>query len=262
MEFVPTLIELALELFDPLGGHVVWAVHCPGGEVHKEGSLGISGPLHLHPLNGVIGEIFGHVVVITADVRRHRGRVAIHRGLPLGGFGIQDAVEVIKANAGRPTVEGAGGGLFPERCQVPLAKGRRGVPTLSKNLGDGGRLLRDDGVVPRKNIGRLGNAAHVDGVVVATSQHGRSRGGAQCGGVELVKRESLTRHAIQCWRRHGTTESRAGSKSDVIEQNQDDVRCPLRRLGHIHRHALRLSDSSPERSAKGWRRFRNSPLGH
>ena len=262
VEAVPTLIELALELLDPFGGHVVRAVHRAGGEVHKEGPLGVGGPLHLHPLDGVIGEVFSHVVIVTSDVGRHGCRVAIHRGLPLGGLGIQDAVEVIKANTGGPPVKGSRGGLLPQRGEVPLAKGRGGVATLSKNLGDGGRLLRDYGVVPGKDVGRFRDATHVDGVVVTTSQHGGSRGGAQCRGVELVKRESLTRHTIERWRRHGTAEGGTGSKADIVQQNQDDVGGTRRGSREGHRDALGLGNRSPEGSTKGSRRFRNSPLGH
>ena len=238
------------------------AVHRAGGEVHEEGPFGVGGPLHLHPLDGVIGEVFGHVVVVTSDVGRHGCRVAIHRWFPLGGLGVQDAVEVIEANPGGPAVKRSRGGLLPEGGEVPLTKGRGGVPTLAKNLGDGGRLLRDDRVVPGKDVGRFGNAAHVDGVVVATGEHGRSGGGAQGRGVELVKGETLTRDAVEGWCGHRTAEGGTGAKSNVIQQDQNDVGSTLRGSRERHRDAPGLGNRSPEGSTKGSRRFRNGPLGH
>ncbi|MGD9092875.1 MAG: hypothetical protein PVF74_08495 [Anaerolineales bacterium] len=33
---VPTIIEHAIVLFDPLSGDMMWGVHGPGGEVHEE----------------------------------------------------------------------------------------------------------------------------------------------------------------------------------------------------------------------------------
>ena len=171
---VPALVELSLELVNPFGGHMVGAVHRAGGEVQEEGSVGITGPLELHPLNGVIGQVFSHVVVVAPDVRSHGSGVSIHRWLPLGGLGIQDAVEVVKTNTSGPAVERPGRRLLPQGRQVPLAKCRRGVTVLTEYFGHGGRLLRNDRVVPGKDVRRLGDATHVHGVVVTSREHGGS----------------------------------------------------------------------------------------
>src|SRR5580700_8534682 len=63
---VPAVVEFALVLVGPLLGNMVRTVNGAGGPVHEEGLVGLEGLVLAEPLNGVVGEIFGEVVVIVA----------------------------------------------------------------------------------------------------------------------------------------------------------------------------------------------------
>ena len=57
---------------------------------------------------------------------------------------------------------------------MPFAETACRVAVLAKQLGDHGGLKGNRRVIPRKTVRNLGNAAHVCGVMVASSQHGSS----------------------------------------------------------------------------------------
>lgn len=63
-------------------------------------------------------------------------RILIEPWLPLRGFSTNEAVEIIKAVTGGPTIEGAhrGGGI--NRCVVPFAERGGVVAVVPQHLGD------------------------------------------------------------------------------------------------------------------------------
>ena len=64
-EFVPTLVELALERLDPLRGNVVWGVRRAGGPVDEEEFIRGRRLLTVHPRQGLFHEVRREVVIFV-----------------------------------------------------------------------------------------------------------------------------------------------------------------------------------------------------
>ena len=217
---------------------MVRAVHCTGGVVEKERPMRIRRALHLHPRNGLVGDVLGHVVVGLIEVW-HDGRVvAVHRRLVLTGLSRQDSIEAVEAQATRPAIEWSGRGLLPSGREMPLTKrcGREAIHV--ENLSDGSGLFGNNRVVAGKNVGTLGDTPHVHCVMVAARHQRCSRGRAQGGGVELVVFQATPSHTVECGGRDRTTKCGARAKANVVEQDHDHVWRTSRRRDNLHRRSL------------------------
>jgi hypothetical protein len=65
---VPTVVELALVLVGPLLGHVVRGMATAGRVVHHPGLLGVLGAHGVQPLDGLVGDVVGEVVLLAVVV--------------------------------------------------------------------------------------------------------------------------------------------------------------------------------------------------
>ena len=172
---IPASVESSRELVDPLARHVMRCMHGGRGEVTQHRSVWRAHALALHPLDGLVGEILGQVVVGIADVRRDRRRLVVDGWLPLRGFCADDAVEAIEAESRRPAIERTGRTLFPGWREVPLAEACGRITVHAQHLGNGGRLGWNRAVVSREGVRDLGDAAHVHRVVIASGEERRAR---------------------------------------------------------------------------------------
>ena len=129
-DLVPALIELALELGDPLLRRVVRCVRGAGRVVRHPRLLRRHRVQHADALDGVVGQIVVEEVVLRV-VRRLDGLDALDDGRrPLAGVAADESVEVLEAQPGRPQVERSGLAAVPVGHVVILAVPGRVVAVL------------------------------------------------------------------------------------------------------------------------------------
>ena len=185
-QLVPTLIELALELRDPLLGRVMRRVGRARRVVLQPGFVGRDGVEHADPLDAAVGQVLVEVVVLGVMGRLDRFDVLDDRRRPLVGIAADEAVEVLEPESGRPEVVGTGLTSMPIGNVVILAV-PGGVPAvLLEHLGKRAAALRHERVVAREAAAELHDDAGRRRVVVAPGQQRRPRGRAERRGVELV----------------------------------------------------------------------------
>ncbi|MFT7649965.1 MAG: hypothetical protein ACI8Y4_004730 [Candidatus Poriferisodalaceae bacterium] len=141
-----------------------------GSEVAEERTIRRAGLLALDPLDCLVGEVFGEVVVVSPDVGLDRRRLVVAGGFPVRCFGADRPVVAVEAHAFWPTVERASWSLLPRRDEMPLAESSGGVAVLAEDLSDGGCFTWDRRVVAGEAVSDLGDAAHVNRVMIAAGQ--------------------------------------------------------------------------------------------
>ena len=147
-QLIPSLIELALVLGNPVCWNMMRSMNGASGKVEKEGLLRRYSVVLMQPVNRVIGQILRQDVTLFRLTRRdHRARAAIELWVPLAVFAAHESVEIIEAKSGRPVIEGPTWPNFPNRCVVPLAKCRSAVAISAQDLSNGCRTLGPDTVI-------------------------------------------------------------------------------------------------------------------
>ena len=96
---VPAVVELALELVDPVLRGVVRRVGGAGRVVGEERLVRRHGLLHPDPADRLVGQVAVEVVVGDVMGRLDRSRVLEDRRRPLVGVAADEAVEVFEAQA-------------------------------------------------------------------------------------------------------------------------------------------------------------------
>ena len=171
------LVELALELLDPLLGRMVWCVTGTRRVVQEERLLGSDRLRVADELDGLVGQILGQVVPVLGLARLIDGVVVVDEiGIPLAGLGAEEAIPALEPAAARP--------VSPRGCEVhlilrtemPLANHVRVPAPLAQNLGKGAVLGRDRAAGVGKADRRLGDARHAVAGVVSPRQKTRSGG--------------------------------------------------------------------------------------
>src|SRR5262252_5988755 len=102
------------------------------------------------------------------------------------------------------------------------------VAILSQALSDGPCTLRYDGIVAGVPSGKLGDDPACDRVVVSPRNQRRARWRAKRRGVEHIVAKSTVRDALEVRRLNGPPECTACSKSNIIRQDQKDIRSARR----------------------------------
>jgi hypothetical protein len=92
----------------PLNFSIVRRMRAARGVIEEERLVRIERVQLIEIGDGLIGHVGGEVVVGIADVGVDAGGVAVEIGLPLIGLAAIEAVEIFKAHARGPLVEGAG----------------------------------------------------------------------------------------------------------------------------------------------------------
>ena len=122
---VPALVELALELRDPLLRRVMRRVGRARRVVGHPGLLRRHRVQHAQARDRVVGHVHVEEVVLLAVRRLDRLDVLDERRLPLVGVAADEAVEVLEAEAGRPQVERARPGSCASRARCGSCRTRR-----------------------------------------------------------------------------------------------------------------------------------------
>src|SRR5262249_1476790 len=121
---VPALIELSLELGNPVLGSLVRSVTVTRSEIYEEGLAWSSGVLRANPVDGPIRQIVDKNVVRVLEWRQHWCRVLKQRGMPLVGIAAEEAIEIFEAQPPGPLIKGSSRTLHPLWNEVVLAKPR------------------------------------------------------------------------------------------------------------------------------------------
>ena len=95
--------------------------------------------------------------------------------------------------------------------------------------------VRTQRAVARSRRCRLGNAAHPDRMVITARQQRSPRRRTQRGGVETVVRQTTRREPVRRRRTTRTTERARRAETDIIEQDDQNVRRTLRRQQGLDR---------------------------
>ena len=216
---VPALVELAPVPVGPLLGHVVGGVGGAGGEVDEERLVAHQGLLLVDPLDGLVGHVLHQVVALFGRLGGlNRGGALVQRRVVLVRLAADEPVEVLEAPAaGRPGVERSRRAGLPHRDLVALAELGRGVAVQLQRLGQRGRGVGPDRVVPGRRGGDLGDPAHPDRVVVAAGEQRLPGRRAQRGGVEPGVLQAGGGQALGRRRADGPAEGAGGPEPAVVD---------------------------------------------
>ena len=229
-QLVPALVELALVLVGPLLGDVMRGVGRAWREVDEEGLIGRERLLLAHPGDGLVGQIRHEVVALFGcPVGRGRGRPFVERRVVLVGLPTNEAEKVLEAVAGAwPVVERAGGAGLPHRHLVALADVSGGIAVEPQRLGEWGAGVRADRIVAGRRGGHLGDAAHPDCAVVATSEQRRSRRRAERRRVEAGIAQPFPGEPLGGGSLARSAKSAGGAEANIVEQDDQHVGRPSR----------------------------------
>jgi hypothetical protein len=228
---VPAVVELTGVPVRPLLGHVVRSMRRAGGEVHEERLVRHQRLLLPHPAHRSVGQVLGQVVALFRGGRRldRRGAV-VQRRVPLVVLPADEPVERLEPTAGRrPRVERPHRRRLPHRHLVALTELRGRVAVQLQRHRERRLRVRPHRAVAGSGRGRLGDAAHAHGVVVAAGQQsltGRRTEGCR---VEPVVPQPVRGQPL---RRRGPTrtpERARSAEADIVQQDDQDVRRTLRR---------------------------------
>ena len=221
---VPPLIELALVLIGPRGGHVVRGVATPGGEVGKERLAGVLRPDTVQPLDCLVGHRIGQVVRAAFVVEAFRGAddplVLGQARIPLPRITAQEAIEIVEAPAIRPPLERPGGTLLAIGRQMPFAERCSAVSVLPQNPRQRRTIAGHHGRVPGKAAGKLADRPEADRMIIPPSKQRRPRRRTQRGHMETVVAQPAFRDPRVVRGIDRTTERARVAEASIVDQHQ------------------------------------------
>jgi hypothetical protein len=128
----------------PTRGDVVGGVGGPGREVGEERLIWSQGLLLADPGDRLVDQVLGEVVALLRGLGRlHRLVELVQRRIPLAGLAGDEAVEVLKAGPGRPTVKRPPPGWSPTpgpRGTCRTGRSQRQVGPVLLPMAPGSRL--------------------------------------------------------------------------------------------------------------------------
>ena len=152
---VPALIELALELLDPLLWRVMRCVRRAGRVIGEERLVGRHGVLHAQPGDRLVSHVCVEVVVGIVVRRLDRPRVLDERRRPLIGVAADEAIEIFKAEADRPKIERTRLARLPVGHVVVLAEPRRVVTVELEDIAEARASIAEPACCSRDSRRRL-----------------------------------------------------------------------------------------------------------
>ncbi len=252
---VPPLIELTLELVDPLLGRVVGRVRGAGRVVDEERAIGRHRLLLVDVLDGAVGERFVERVVSFPpgrDLQLDRPRVLVKRGLPLVRLAADETVEVVEPLAVRPPVEWPRHAGLPVRDIVVLAEEGGAVTVLAQHLRAHRAALGDLAGVAGEAVAELGDDPGSAAVVVAPGQQRRARRGAEGRRVETGVAQARLRQPVEVGRGDLSAERRPLSEAAIVDDDEQHVRRAVRCLCDRKRPHLRVLVGRTDDAVELW----------
>ncbi len=234
-ERVPAGVEPAFVLVRPLRRDVVRGVGGAGCVVHEEWLVGHQRLLLPRPLDRLVGHVVGEVVALLGRLLRLHGRRAlVDGGVVLVRLAADEAVKVLETRAaGRPGVEGSHRARLPDRYLVALAELRRRVAVHKKGLGQRCTRVGAHGVVPGCRGCQLGDDLPSRPVWWLRPLSSAARVGAHSAVVwKRLYFKPFTGQPFGGRRVAGPAKGARGGKADIVEQDDQHVRCAC---GRAHR---------------------------
>ena len=218
-------------------------------EVHEERLVGHERLLLARPLDRLVGHVLGEVVALLGRLLRlDRRRALVDRRVVLIRLTTDESVEVLKAaTAGRPCIERPHRARLPDRHLVALAELRRRVAVQQQRLRQRRTRVGADGAVAGRRRRELCDDTHPDRVVVATREERGSGRRAESRGVEAVVFQSACGEPLGGRRRTRPAERARSGEADVVEQDDEHVRCTRRRTQRLDRREARVGVLGVER---------------
>jgi hypothetical protein len=226
-----------------------------GGVVDEERLVGRHRVLQMDVLDGVVGEVVVEVIVRVADVRLD-GRVAVEdKRAPLVHVTADEAVELLKAEAGGPAVEGTCLAGLPVGNVMVFAEPGGVVAVLAKELADACCVFAYERIVPGIAGGHLHNLAGVYGVMIPPSQQrSASRRAHRCR-VKAVVEQTALGQGVERRGVDGTAEGLRCGEAYVVKQNKENVRRALRCGGHRRKSGLGVLRALGDLTLEWWNWF-------
>ena len=112
---------------------------------------------------------------------------------------------------------------------MPLAESCCAVSVLFQHLGHRRRILRPIRVISRISRGHIRNGSKADLMAISARKQRGTRGRADRIHLKLVVAKSLFRQSVKVGRGNHATKGRCRTEADIVDQNQDNVRCARRR---------------------------------
>ena len=140
---VPAVVELALELVDPLLRRVVRRVVGPRSDVQEERLVRGDARDLPRPVDRLVRQVFGQVVVRVGALGNEVAVLEQDR-VPVVHVAGVEAVEVVEPEAVGPAVERPGGARLPGGRVVVLADPGGHVAVLAEHLADRAAASRQD----------------------------------------------------------------------------------------------------------------------
>ena len=190
---VPALVEFTLVLVGPLLRYMMRRVGAASGVVQEPGLLRVLRAHGVQPLDGLVGDIIGEVVLFAVLTLGYTERRVVLRDdrVVLTRRPTQEAPPVVKAPCLRPVVERACRSLDVVRCEVPLAEPARHVAILLQDARKSGATPGPRGCIAWERAGELCDRAETHPVVIAAGQQRCTGRRAEGGHVEAIVREAL-----------------------------------------------------------------------
>ena len=209
----------------------MWRVRASRRVVDEPGFRLVLCPDHVQPLGRLVGQVVGQVVLPSVLALRYPERRVVLRdhGVVLTRLAAEEAPEVIEPPRVRPAVERSGRALEVIGGQVPLAETGRAVAVALQRPDERSAVLRNGGRVARERARQLADRPEPHRVMVAAGQQSGPGGRAERRDVEAVVREPLFADPGHVRGRDRAAERRRVPEAGVVDQNEQDVRCAIRR---------------------------------
>ena len=144
---------------------------------------------------------------------------------------VRNPQPVVEAPGLRPVLERPRRAHLAPRRHVPLAEAAGDVAVLLEDPGQGRAASRPRPRVARERAGELRDPAHTHAVVVASGEERRAGRRADGGHVEAVVGQTHLLDARQRRRPQLAAERVGATEAGVVDEHEQDVRGPVRRLG-------------------------------
>src|SRR5262249_5331733 len=222
-DLVPPLVELALELGDPLLRSVMRSVRRACRVVSQERSLRGGCLLLTDPIDGVVRQIYIEDVIRFAEIGFDGLRALHKRRVPLVGVAANEAVEVVEPKPCRPQIEWPSFAGLPVRHVVVLPIPRRVVPVLLEHLGKGSDAFWHQRVIAGIAGGELHDHTSVRRVMIASGDQRSTGWRAERRRMELRVAQPALRETVHRRRRNWPAERATGAVPDIIGENEQYV---------------------------------------
>ena len=246
-----------------------------GCEVDEERFIRRQRFLVLDPVDRLVGHV-RHQMIVRVMRRFDLGHPVIKQRRPLVGLAAEEAIKLVEAGAGRPTVGRSGRAHLPGRGFVRLAECRRAVAVEPQHLCNGCYAVGALPGLPGEARGGLCDRTHIVHVMVAAGKQRGPGRRTKCRGVKLVVAQPIVGEGFHSRHMDRPAKGARLTKTHVVDQHDQhigrlgrglDLEAGRRRrvpgVQHGAVRVLRLGDRQHgaigrERDADSWLRLCNA----